>query len=147
MKARTGALREQAGDWSLIAASLTALIMLATAALALDAWSIAYARGRVWSALAVAARAAARCLAGSGGSGTAPPACVSQEASLLFRQDIDDPDVAVTGLSASVLGSDTVLVQGQVAIGLPVALPGVGDQVPASDEVRASLVAVVPGQP
>lgn len=147
MKGIGVALRGQAGDWSIIAASLTALTMLATAALALDAWSIAYARGRVWSTLSVAARAAARCLVESGGSGPASATCVSQEASMLFRQDLDLPDVSVTRLSASVVGSDTVLVQSEVTIGLPVALPAVGDQVPVSDEVRASLVAVVPGPP
>lgn len=135
------------GDWSYIAATILALIMLAVLALAVDAQAMAYARGRVWAAITVAGRAAARCLApGALAPATTPQACAQTTAQSVFNQNILD-DRLLPGVvsTATRLVPPSVSIAATATLSLPFTLPGSGGTVVLTTRVRVSLAVATPG--
>lgn len=129
------------GDWSYIAAAGLALVMLAVLALAADVQAVAYARGRLWAAVTVAGRAAARCLApGSLAPATPPQVCAQTTAENVFRENLLNDRLSPGSVSTdTLLAPPSVSITATAALPLPFTLPGSGRAVVLTSRVRVSL--------
>jgi len=133
-------LRADNGDWSYLLSFSLALVMLAGVAFAADAQAIAFGRARLWSALATAGRAAARCLAPAPGSTVATvQGCEASVVGRLLGPDLP-PAMRLVSSQVGQPADATVTVAATASLSLPFPLPGTGPAVTISDQLTSTLL-------
>lgn len=156
-------LPDERGDWAIPAAVVMALVMLAALAGAIDGADLAYARLRIWQALASTARAAARCLiepintvstteeSSAGASASFVPntdalTCVNATVQTVFPDSLGTGSLVDAQAHASLAMASqsvhpVVTVTAQARLLLPFAMPGFA-QVPIQQSATAIVLAV-----
>lgn len=156
------ALRDERGVWALSAAASLSLAMLGALAGGLDVTAVGYARIRLWSALSVTARAAARCLGSPSESGVLSAAavstCVHEISAQVYQADLQAGITPSGTVSAQVVPSvltagtartasslpPRVNIEASAIVDLPFPLPGLA-RVTLDEAAVASLVSTPQG--